>query len=249
MVKTRLKGQTSVSKILYSNNSTAAERWWRFPIHLYHPPIVAIALPTCMWMGLQSSFLHRGPLVVLQYTILRRYPSNTTIAIIQLSTITCPYHGHIPSTTGVWCIKSFTNNPSTIWCINFTSAVGVREDIYITAIAMLMLWFSISTVECSYHGHIPSTTGVWSVKSSTNNPITIWYGYYISAGSVWRDIYNKAIAKWGWRWVVATLLWPLLTAYTYLIHPTIPTCPLHVLVKLPYWSLAVCWRYNTNYII
>ena len=85
----------------------------------------------------------------------------------------------------------------------------------------------ITTVERSYHGQPPSPTSVWCVKSSTNNPFTIWYDYYISAVSVWGDIYNKAIAKWGWRWVVATLLWPLLTAYTYLIHPTIPTCPLY----------------------
>ena len=158
---------------------------------------------------------------------MRWYPSNTTIAIIQLSTIKCPYHGHIPSTTGVWCIKSFTNNPSTIWCINFTSAVGVGRDIYITATAVLMWWFSISTVECSYHGQLPSPTSVWCVKSSTNNPFTIWYDYYISAVSVWGDIYNKAIAKRVLRWVVAILLDPLLTAYTTLIHPTIPTCPLY----------------------
>lgn len=156
---------------------------------------------------------------------MRRYPSNTTIAIIQLSTIKCPYHGHIPSTTGVWRIKSFTNNPSTIWCINFTSAVGVREDIYITAIAMLMWWFSISTVESSYHGQLPSSTGVWCVKSSTNNPFTIWYGYYISAVSVWGDIYNMAIAKRVLRWVVATLLEPLLTAYINFGTPNHPHLP------------------------
>ena len=214
MAKTRLKGQTSVSKIHRSNNSTAAEQWWRFPIHLYHPPIVAIALPTCMWMGLRSTLLGRGSSVIVQYTIKSWYPSNSAHEIINYPTIKCPYHCHIPSTTSVWCIKSFTNNPSTIWCINFTSAVGVREVIYIAAIAMLMWWFSISTVECSYHGHTPSTTGVWCVKSSTNNPFTIWYDYYISAVSVWGDIYNKAIAKRVWRWVVATLLEPLLTAYT-----------------------------------
>ena len=131
-----------------------------------------------------------------------------------ISTVECSYHGHIPSTTGVWCIKSFTNNPSTIWCINFTSAVGVGGDIYITAIAILMWWFSITTVERSYHGQPPSPTSVWCVKSSTNNPFTIWYDYYISAVSVWGDIYNKAIAKWGWRWVVATLLEPVLDVNT-----------------------------------
>ena len=158
-------------------------------------------------------------MVVLQYTILRRYPSNTAIANFQLPTIKCPYHGHIPSTTGVWCIKSFANNPSTIWCINFTLAVGVGGDIYITATAMLMWWFSITTVERSYHGQPPSPTSVWCVKSSTNNPFTIWYDYYISAVSVWGDIYNKAIAKWGWRWVVVTLLWTLLDSLHLLDTP------------------------------
>ena len=156
---------------------------------------------------------------------MRRYPSNTTIAIIQLSTIKCPYHGHIPSTTGVWCIKSFTNNPSTILCINFTSAVGVGGDIYITATAMLMWRFSITTVERSYHGQPPSPTSVWCVKSSTNNPFTIWYDYYISAVSVWGDIYNKAIAKRVLRWVVATLLEPLLAAYTNFDTPNHPHLP------------------------
>jgi len=155
-------------------------------------------------MGLQSTLLGRGSSVIVHYTIKSWYPSNSAHEIINYPTIKCPYHCHIPSTTGVWYIKSFTNNPSTIWYINFTSAVGVREDIYVIAIAMVMMWFSISTVERSYHGQLPSSTSVWYVKSSTNIPITIWYGYYISAVSVWRDIYNKAIAKWEWRWVVAT---------------------------------------------
>ena len=106
-------------------------------------------------MGLQSTLLGRGSSVIVHYTIKSWYPSNSAHEIINYPTIKCPYHCHIPSTTGVWYIKSFTNNPSTIWYINFTSAVGVREDIYIIAIAMLMLWFSILRLNvrimASYH--------------------------------------------------------------------------------------------------